>query len=49
MRVIEILRPYARSVGRFHDLNDVRTAIALATVSLERAELLAHYRLPPKR
>jgi hypothetical protein len=38
-RVIDLLRPYARSVGQFHDLDDVYIAIALASVSLERAAL----------
>jgi hypothetical protein len=40
-RVIEILRPYARSSGRFNDPADVRTAIASAEVALSRARRLA--------
>jgi hypothetical protein len=47
LRVIEIVRPYARSTGRFHNREDLRTAISSATVSLERAEFLADHKLPP--
>jgi hypothetical protein len=32
---------------RFHNREDLRTAISSATVSLERAELLANHKLPP--
>jgi hypothetical protein len=39
-RVIEILRPYAQSSGRFHNLQDVTNAINLAGMSLSRAERL---------
>ena len=40
-RVIEILRPYANSTGKFHNSADVRVAISLAQVALERAAHLA--------
>jgi hypothetical protein len=40
-RVIEVLRPYAQSAGRFHNPKDVQTAINLASISLSRAERVA--------
>jgi hypothetical protein len=49
IQVIEILTPYAKSKGSFHNLPDLRNAIALADEALERAELLANHRLPPMR
>jgi hypothetical protein len=49
LNVIRVLQPYARSTGRFSDLQDLRTAIRLALHYLNRAELLANYRLPPRR
>jgi hypothetical protein len=48
IRVVEILQPYARSVGAFHNIEDVKTAIALATLSLRRANRIAS-KLPPTR
>jgi hypothetical protein len=48
IRVVEILQPYARSVGAFHNMEDVRTAITLATLSLRRAKRIAS-KLPPTR
>lgn len=35
--VIRILRPYAQSKGRFHDPNDVKSALLLANHALESA------------
>jgi len=48
-QVIEILRPYARSQGLFHDLKDLRLAITLAAHALEKADVWANHRLPPTR
>jgi hypothetical protein len=47
VEVIELLRPYARSQGLFHDLKDLRLAITLAAHALEKADVLANHRLPP--
>jgi hypothetical protein len=44
LNVVRVLQPYARSQGRFSNLDDLRTAIKLALQYLERAELL----LPPR-
>jgi hypothetical protein len=49
LNALKVLMPYARSQGQFHDLNDLRTAIRLALHYLNRAELLANHRLPPRR
>ena len=49
LNTLRVLQPYARSQGLFHDLDDLRTAIKLALQYLERAELLADHRLPPRR
>jgi hypothetical protein len=49
LNVVMILQPYARSHGQFVNLQDLRTAIGLAQHAIERAELLANYRLPPTR
>jgi hypothetical protein len=40
-RVVEIVRPYANSHGHFHNALDVRTAVELAGIALERARKLA--------
>jgi hypothetical protein len=47
LNALAILRPYARSHGKFVNLPDLRTAIGLAQHAIDRAELLANYRLPP--
>jgi hypothetical protein len=47
-QVLSIVQPYARSRGHFNDYTDLRTAIRLAQHALERAQLLADHRLPPK-
>jgi hypothetical protein len=49
LNTLRVLQPYARSQGLFHDLDDLRAAIKLALQYLERAELLADHRLPPRR
>jgi hypothetical protein len=40
-QVVAVIRPYAQSVGPFHDLTDVKSAVTLAKHLLERAEELA--------
>jgi hypothetical protein len=40
-RCVEILRPYSRAVGSFHNVQDVKVALNLAQISLERALQLA--------
>jgi hypothetical protein len=49
LNALRVIQPYARSQGRFHNLDDLRSAIKLALQYLERAELLADHRLPPRR
>jgi hypothetical protein len=49
LEVIAILQPYARSQGLFHDLADLRMAIGLAAHTLEKADTIANYRMPPTR
>jgi hypothetical protein len=46
---MKVIQPYARSQGKFHDPTDLRAAIKLALQFLQRADLLADYRLPPTR
>jgi hypothetical protein len=41
LTVLQVLQPYARSTGRFHNVDDLRAAISLASQYLKRAELLA--------
>lgn len=48
-QVIEIIAPLAKSFGQFQDLQALRIAILLSRHALERADLLANYRLPPTR
>jgi hypothetical protein len=40
-QVVAVIRPYAQSVGPYHDIADVRSAITLAQHLLERAQELA--------
>jgi hypothetical protein len=49
LNALRVIQPYARSQGRFSNLDDLRAAIKLALQYLERAELLADHRLPPRR
>jgi hypothetical protein len=46
-QVVAVIRPYAQSAGAFHDLHDVRSAIALARHLLERAEDLVRKNRQP--
>jgi hypothetical protein len=39
-QAVAILRPYAMSSGVFHDAADVKEAVTLAQMALERAEKL---------
>jgi hypothetical protein len=48
-QVVDGLTPFARGAGPFPDLQALPAAILLAGHALERAGLLANYRLPPKR
>jgi hypothetical protein len=41
LTVLQVLQPYARSTGQFHNIDDLRAAITLALQYLERAQLLA--------
>ena len=49
LNAVAILRPYVHSTGQFVNLPDLRTAIGLAQHAIDKAELLANHRLPPKR
>jgi hypothetical protein len=49
LNILAILQPYARSYGKFVNLPDLRVAISLAQHAIDKAELLADHRLPPKR
>jgi hypothetical protein len=49
LNVLRVIQPYARSTGSFHNPDDLRSAIKLASQYLKRAELLAEHRLPPTR
>jgi hypothetical protein len=40
-QVVAVIRPYAQSAGPFHDLADVKSAINLAKMLLDKAGELA--------